>query len=373
MILSDWLMDYKDLFSKLNKALESISQEELCSFARSYALCNTDMALALVERYWQPDATDYKQVVDACFVHPFVVSTKFGESLDWNAVTEDVSELLQKIRVEKDGKDIIGAAQMALYLLVRTCEEYDRDHPYKDYYNEAWIERWRPLMDAVRECHKVVCELLIDGEKIDDDTQRGLIGEMAERIKELKKCPLINMDFVIEDIQEKLLSPKRYLTYLNNKIKKGVSYDEERFFRKKLRFLDKIGKRQEALAYIDKRVEHQIMAPLRTVAIEQLMVWGEYERALELIRSVGEQDFYAYNGKYDEKLVDVLENIGDKNRSVDILKTEFVKAGRKEVYYTRLRELLDKQEWEEFISDIMADADHVFEQDYDCKNECNGY
>lgn len=358
-------MDYKDLYPKLNKVLDGISQEDLCLFAKAFAISNKDMALALVERFWQPDGEDYREIVDACFVHPFVVSTKFGESLDWNAVTEDVVVLMQKIREDKNGKDIIGAAQMALYLMVRTCEEYDRDHPYKDYYNEAWIERWRPLMDAVRECHKMVCELLIDGEKIDYDTQRRLIGEMAERIKELKKCPLINMDFVIEDIQEKLLSPKRYLTYLNNKIKKGVSYDEERFFRKKLRFLDKIGKRQEALAYIDKRVEHQIMAPLRSVAIEQLMVWGEYERALELIRSVGEQDFYAYSGKYDEKLVDVLENIGDKNRSVDILKTEFVKAGRKEVYYKRLRELQDKQEWEEFISDIMADADHVFEQDYD--------
>ena len=143
--------------------LESISQEELCSFARSYALCNTDMALALVERYWQPDATDYKQVVDACFVHPFVVCTKFEESLDWNAVTEDVSALLQKIREEKEGKNIIDAAQMALYLLVRTCEEYEKDHPYKVYYDETWRERWRPLMDSVRECHKIVCELLVDG------------------------------------------------------------------------------------------------------------------------------------------------------------------------------------------------------------------
>ena len=343
-------MDYKDLYPKLDKVLDGISQEDLCQFAKAYAMSNKDMALALVERFWQPDGEDYREIVDACFVHPFVVSTKFGESLDWNAVTEDVVALMQKIREDKDGKDIIGAAQMALYLMVRTCEEYDRDHPYKDYYNEAWIERWRPLMDAVRECHKMVCELLIDGEKIDDDTQRGLIGEMAERIKELKKCPLINMDFVIEDIQEKLLSPKRYLTYLNNKIKKGVSYDEERFFRKKLRFLDKIGERQEALADINKRVANQIMAPLRTVAIEQLMEWGEYESALELIRSVDEQDFYAYSGKYDEKLVDVLEKLGDRNRSVDILKTEFVKAGRKEVYYKRLRELLDKQEWEEFIS-----------------------
>lgn len=358
-------MDYKDLYPKLEKVLKGISQEELCCFARSYALCNTDMALALVERYWQPDVSDYRQVVDACFVHPFVVCTKFGESLDWNAVTEDVSVLLQKIRGEKDGKDIISAAQMALYLLVRTCEEYEKDLPYKVYYDETWRERWRPLMDSVRECHKIVCELLIDGEDIDDDTQRGLIGEMADRIKELMNCPLIHMRFVWEDIQEKMLSPKRYLTYLNNKIKKGETYDEERFFRKRLKFLDKLGKRQEALADIDKRVARYIVAPLRTVAIETLIEWGEYEKALVLIRSVDEQDFYAYSGQYDRKLVDVLEKIGDRKRTVNILKDEFIKAGRKKVYYDRLHELLDNQEWEDFISCILADADHVYELDYD--------
>lgn len=358
-------MDYKDLYPKLNKVLESISQEELSSFARSYALCNKDMALALVERYWQPDAADYRQVVDACFVHPFVVSTKFGESLDWNAVIEDVMALVQKIREDKDGKDVIGAAQMALYLFVRTCEEYVNDHPYKDFYDETWKERWQTLRDAVRECHKIVCELLVDGVYIDDDTQRGLIGEMAERIKDLKKCPLINLEFVWEDLQEKMLSPKRYLTYLNNKIKKGDSYDKERFFRKRLRFLDKIGKRYEALADIDKRVDQHIMIPLRTIAIEMLIEWGEYEKALKLIRSVDELDFYAYDGQYDRKLVDVLEGIGDRNRSVDILKAEFIKAGRKKVYYERLHELLDGQEWEDFIASILADADHVFGLDYE--------
>ena len=110
-------MDYKDLYPKLDKVLDGISQEDLCQFAKAYAMSNKDMALALVERFWQPDGEDYREIVDACFVHPFVVSTKFGESLDWNAVTEDVVGLMQKIREDKDGKDIIGAAQRALYLI----------------------------------------------------------------------------------------------------------------------------------------------------------------------------------------------------------------------------------------------------------------
>lgn len=358
-------MDFKDLHPKLTKVLHSISQEELCTFASTYALCNTDFALALVERYWKPDASDYREQVDACFVHPFLVSTKYGESLDWNAVTDDVRLLVQLIQVKKECNDPIGAAQMALYLMVRIGEEYEKDHLYERNYDDAWHERWKPLRDCMRECHQVVCELLIDGDVIDDDTQRGLVAEMAERIKELKKCVLIRMDWVWEDILEKMLSPKRYLTYLNNQIKKSSWYEAERFFRRKLRFLNKIGKRVEALNEIDLLANQHNESSLRTIAIELLMEWGEYEKSIELILSADDNDFYAFSGKYSKKLVSVLEKIGDRNRSLEILKAEFIKTDRKKVYYEELRKLLNDEEWNAFISDIMADADHVFTRDYE--------
>ena len=358
-------MDYKELYPKLDKEMEDISQEELCSFARTYALCNTDMALALVEKYLQPDAADYKQIVDACFVHPFIVSTKYGESLDWNAVTNDVLALMQRIHEDKKGKDIIGAAQMALYLLVRTSEEYEKDHPYKETYSEAWAERWRPLCDAMLECDKIVCELLIDREDIDDDTQRGLIGEMAGRLEALKKGGLINMEFVWEDIQEKVLSQRRYLTYLNNKIKKGFTFDLGKNFGRKLKFLNKIGKRKEAMAAIDEMVIGDKDTPCRAPAIDSLIEWGEYEKALAIIRSSNEFDIYALGGDIKEKLLLVLKLIGDTDREIAILKEEFAKASSKKLYYNRFHELLDNQEWEEFIDSILADAAHIFEHDFD--------
>lgn len=37
----------------------------------------------------------------------------------------------------------------------------------------------------------------------------------------------------------------------------------------------------------------------------------------------------------------------------------------KKLYYNRLRELLDDQEWEEFIDNVLVDADHIFEHDFD--------
>lgn len=147
-------MDYTNLFPKLEKVLSSISQEELSDFARSYAMSNDDMAMALVERYWQPDADEYKDIVDACFMHPAVIRTRYGEAIDWEAVTKDVKALVAKIRKGKKGEDLIGAAQTALYLLVRTCEEYDKDHPTKEYYGEMWMNRWHPLTDCNRKSEK---------------------------------------------------------------------------------------------------------------------------------------------------------------------------------------------------------------------------
>lgn len=45
-----FIMDYKDLYPKLNKVLDRTSQEELCQFAKAYAMSNMDMALGLLER-----------------------------------------------------------------------------------------------------------------------------------------------------------------------------------------------------------------------------------------------------------------------------------------------------------------------------------
>lgn len=147
-------MDYTNLFPKLEKVLSSISQEELSDFARSYAMSNDDMAMALVERFWRPDADEYKDIVDACFMHPSIIRTRYGEALDWEAVTKDVKVLMAKIRKDKKGEDLIGAAQTALYLLVCTCEEYDKDHPTKEFYGERWMNRWCPLTDCNRKSEK---------------------------------------------------------------------------------------------------------------------------------------------------------------------------------------------------------------------------
>lgn len=358
-------MENNDFNFRRDKVLDEISDEDLCRFARQYALCNDDMALALIERFWQPDAADYKQVVDACFVHPFVISVGFGEHLDWNAITEDVKALMERIREDKEGKDVIGAAQIALYLLVRTCEEYANDHLYKEPYSEQWAQRWAPLSDCMKECVTIVRELLVDGEYIDDDSQRGIIGEMTERIKILKNCSLINMEWVLEEIQEKVLSPRRYISYLNNKFKNSQSFDRGMYFGKKLSFLNKIGKRKEALVAIDEVIIGDRESVCRVPTIDLLMAWGEYEKALELIRSTKEFDCYVSSGYRAEKLIEVLSRIDDKARAIAILKEEFVEASRKQAYYNQLREWMDDKDWCDFIDNALAHAESVFEHDYD--------
>ena len=69
-------MDYKDLYPKLDKVLDGISQEVLCQFAKAYAMSNKDMALALVERFWQPDGEDYRVATMQRALKPFFVYIK---------------------------------------------------------------------------------------------------------------------------------------------------------------------------------------------------------------------------------------------------------------------------------------------------------
>lgn len=56
-------------FDKIDKVLSKISGKEMKSFVRQYAASHEDFAIALVEKYWKPVRGNYKEQVEACFVH----------------------------------------------------------------------------------------------------------------------------------------------------------------------------------------------------------------------------------------------------------------------------------------------------------------
>ena len=75
----------------------------------------------------------------------------------------------------KEGS-LLDAVEIARYVMTLTCAEYEADHPYGEVYNEMWWLRRNALRDVLERARVMLTELLIKGDDIDDDSQRGLVN-----------------------------------------------------------------------------------------------------------------------------------------------------------------------------------------------------
>ena len=246
-------------------------------------------------------------------------------------------------------------------MMTLTCDEYEADHPYGENYSEMWRLRRSALREVLERARVIVTELLITGNDIDDDSQRGLMKEIVAECKPFKKSHVCRMDVFLEDAQAKVLSPKRYIAWLQKKVDSvRSSFDKEGYLEKLVRFLDKMGQRHKA---IDMMEAYKDTEDLRTLYIDMLIEWEMYDEALELMDISDVHEVFL--GDYSEKTFEVLEMIGSREKTIEVCKYRFRTVDRKQPYYDKLRELLSKEEWSSFIDDAIRNADDVFLTDYD--------
>ena len=352
---------YADLSSKLSQVIEQIPKDVLYGFLCDYAQSHEELAMALVSEFWQAEKDDYRSMVQQCLMHPSPAGIKNGDGYDWGAVAVDLSHMMDLAEQKVKEGGLLDAAEIARFVMTLTCAEYEADHPYGENITEMWILRRKPLRAVLERARVILTELLITGDDIDDDSQRGLIKEIVAECKPLKKSHICRMDVFLEDAQAKVLSPKRYIAWLQKMVDSmRSSFDKKVYLEKLVRYYDKMGQRHEA---IDMMEAYKDTEDLRTLYIDMLIEWKMYDEALELM-DISDVD-EVFLGDYTEKTFEVLEMIGNKEKTIEVCKYRFRTVDRKQPYYDKLRELLSKEEWDDFIDDAIRNADDVFLTDYD--------
>ena len=317
--------------------------------------------MALVSEFWQAEKDDYRSMVQQCLLHPSPAGIKNGDGYDWGTIAADLSRMMDLAEQKVKDGSLLDAAEIARYVMTLTCAEYEADHPYGENFTEMWFLRRKPLRIVLEQARVILTELLITGDDIDDDSQRGLIKEIVAECKPFKKSQICRMDDFLEDAQAKVLSPKRYITWLQKKVDSmRSSFDKKGDLEKLVRFLDKMGQRHEA---IDMMEAYKDIEDLRTLYIDMLIEWKMYDEALELM-DISDVD-EVFLGDYSEKTFEVLEIIGNKEKTIEVCKYRFRTVDRKQPYYDKLRELLSNEDWNSFIDDAIRNADDVFLTDYD--------
>ena len=354
-------MNYSDLSSKLTQVIEQIPKDVLYDFCCSYAQEHEELAMALVNEFWRPEKDDYRSMVQQCLMHPTPAGIKNGDGYDWGAIAADLSRMMNLAdEMVKEGS-LLDAAEIARYVMTLTCAEYESDHPYGETYGEVWWLRRKPLKEVLERARVMVAELLITGDGIDDDSQRGLMKEIVAECKPFKKSHICRIDDFLEDAQAKVLSPKRYLTWLQKKVESvRISFEKKGYLEKLIRCLDKIGQRSEAINMMERYKGDE---DLRNLYVDMLIEWRMYDEAIQLLDISDEDEVFL--GDYSEKTFEVLNKIGSREKTIEVCKYRFQTVERKRPYFDKLREVLSKKEWEAFIDDVILNADEVFQDDYD--------
>ena len=355
-------MSHNDLSSKLAQVIELIPRDVLYDFCCSYAESHEELAMALVSEFWRPEKDDYRSMVQQCLMHPKPSGIKNGDGYDWGAIAVDLSRMMNLADEKVKEGSLLDAAEIARCVMTLTCAEYEADHPYGETYGEVWWLRRKPLKEVLERARVMLTELLITGEDIDDDSQRGLMKEIVADCKPFKKTNICRMDEFLEDAQAKVLSPKRYIAWLQKKVDNTRGgFFRKPYLEKMVRFLDKMDKRDEAIAAMEANKDKD--DELRLLYVDMLTEWKMYDEALKVADVVDSARSCIYS--YPKKILVILDLINDRDRTIEVCKVQFKKTDRKQVYFDRLQKEMTKAEWDAFIDDTIRDADEVFVHDYD--------
>lgn len=351
-----------DLSTKLSQVIEQIPKDVLYDFLRSYAQSHEELAMALVNEFWQAEKDDYRSMVQQCLMHPSPAGIKNGDGYDWGAVAADLSQMMDLAEQNVKEGSLLDAVEIARYVMTLTCAEYEADHPYGEQYGEIWALRREGLRDVMARAKAMLVELLVTGENIDDDSQRGLMKEIVAECKPFKKTHICRMDEFLEDAQAKVLSPKRYISWLQKKVDNTRGgFFRKPYLEKMARFLDKMGKRDDAIAAMESNKDKD--DELRLLYVDMLTEWKMYDEALKVADVVDSARSCIYS--YPKKILAILDLINDRDKTIEVCKAQFKKTDRKQVYFDRLQKEMTKEEWDAFIDDTIRDADEVFVHDYD--------
>ena len=354
-------MNHNDLSSKLAQVIEQIPKDVFYDFCCSYAQEHEELAMALVNEFWRPEKDDYRSMVQQCLMHPTPAGIKNGDGFDWGAIAVDLSRMMILADEKLKEGSLLDAAEIARYVMTLTCAEYEADHPYGETYGEVWWLRRKPLKEVLERARVMLTELLITSDGIDDDSQRGLMKEIVAECKPYKKSHVCRMDDFLEDAQAKVLSQKRYLSWLQKKVESvRISFEKKAYLEKLVRCLDKMGQRSEAINMMERYKGDE---DLRNLYIDMLIEWRMYDEAIQLLDISDEDEVFL--GDYSEKTFEVLDKIGSREKTIEVCKYRFQTVERKQPYYDKLRVVLSKEEWEAFIDDVIRNADEVFQEDFD--------
>ena len=346
-------MDFQSRNKKLDSVLSRLTEEELSRFARIYALTNETFALALIEKFWQPGEGDFREMVEACFAHPSYIGKYGSHALDWDRIGADLHQVLDKADKLIQEEEHLDAVQIARYVLVLSCEEYRKDSSAVDESYAYYVPEWRKhLQEELQRAEKIIEYCLIDHDHIDADSQRGLLGELVAELKEVDKNGLYRVNLLIEKWMPYILTPKKFLRYIDGKLKKAYGLDAEKYALQKMQYLLRYQLEEEIGKCVQQLCRHGIV---RNCYADYLIEKKEYRQALNLLDE-NKNTYDAYVHHWDQKKLDIIRLLSDKQQVMEECRKHFLASEYRMKWYKALKEMVDVSEWSAYLKELLEEC-----------------
>ena len=361
----------------LEKLLQLSTRDDLILFSLGYAKGNKrfgDDLRAFLGKKYLCNAKTTSQYVRQ-MAKAFGATRDIGDSWHSYEVTDWSAVFTKAYEIVKEGRKLLGlgnadaAATIAVEFFKLLCKDFDQNEA--DLYEDE-------DMDCQFECGQAE-ELLLDALS-HPNVSKGLKWRIVAEVNALSNRDVSDYDLVdLDDLKLSVtmmsLSDEDRLVLLDGQIASHKDCgDQHVYVERKVALLRQMDRDADA----DKEEQRYIHLPeIRKIVVDRLVEQRQYDKAIECAKGgIG-----ADNGRkvsfadftWMERVLKIYELQGDKPSQIKAARDLFVSTHGGAEYYHKLKALIPKGEWREWLRQLIADTPFTYLDGYGQSNLADIY
>ena len=344
----------------VDKLLSSISDEELRSIVRAYALTHPTMFEALKGGgeglASNVVAFDYASEVKKCFRHYMKTPRwehdwrQHPQYLDWDEVGKDLCKVLKRAEKTIDA----GSPNIAIETAFLILEMDDR------FYKEDCLcerEDWDADDLCLDGCFELI-EKALDSPSLSKEQKLDICDRLdAYHRSEILEYTVYDVQELIDSVRGSLLTDDEHLAIMMRDFQKEDGWRKSSMACGIWDYLIELGRIDEAGAFY---LENNHIDELRERYVDYLLESARPEEVMlaidEGIKLASERRLCGLVSKWRERKLEILESRGDKLDAASLCQDLFADAHSSEVmkYYKKAKELVEPDKWEAFRDKMLA-------------------
>ena len=339
----------------LNKLLELATLAELNTFVKQYAKTDNEFSKKLTN-YLSDIYLDKEEGASEAIERledAFSATNNIGdrwhdfEVTDWNEIVRTGNDVLKDARRLAE----MGNAQAALSIALRMFElGIKEDLNYVDEMDEGDIS------DLFDNYGKLIVEAL-SNDSVSQNEKNNAINFIREIVKsELNNYGYIDADGLLRDALVVSQSDEERLNLIDKIIKETTrDYELVKYVRDKIDLLCKMNKTDDArdtvkrYLYLPEIRKDEINKKIESNQLDDAFTLAEEGKKLSVKNNHSQNDGL-------EIEFDICGKMGDTQKQIEISRTLFVSRGGNMEDYCRLKKLVPKPQWSEFLANLLKET-----------------